>query len=137
MDGTGRRRPPPRALARVGWAAQALCMYAAVQPCVVSFPGEQVRDAIWAGADLALIAGELPLLIVMLLLAADALITSGAVLRGYCFARAETRERESLAAYLESETGRPLRRWLRREQLPRVGVLATLLLLLGRYGLLF
>ena len=58
-------------------------------------------------------------------------------LKGYCFARAETRERESLAAYLESETGRPLCRRLGREQLPLVGVLATLLLLLGRYGLLF
>ena len=75
--------------------------------------------------------------IVMLLLAADVLIVCGVVLKGYCFARAETRERESLAAYLESETGRPLCRRLRREQLPLVGVLATLLLLLGRYGLLF
>lgn len=120
-----------------GWAAQALCVYAAVQLCVASFPGRQVRAAIWEGADLAPVAHELPLLLVMLLLAADVLIVCGVVLKGYCFARAETRERESLAAYLESDTAGPLRRRLRREQLPLVGVLATLLLLLGLYGLLF
>ncbi|MGN0784652.1 MAG: hypothetical protein ACI4MR_03175 [Candidatus Aphodomorpha sp.] len=120
----------------LGWTAQALCIYAYIQLLIVTPLGAALRAAIWEGADLSPLADQLPALILLLVLLGDFLIVCGAVLKDYCFARAETREKKSIADYLENDGARPLLKRLRREQVFLAGALLALFLLLGVYYLL-
>lgn len=119
-----------------GWAAQVICLYSFLQLLIVTPQGAALRAAIWEGADLSPIADQLPALILLLVLLGDFLIVGGTVLKDYCFARAETREKKSIADYLENDGARPLLKRLRREQVFLAGALLALFLLLGVYYLL-
>ena len=119
-----------------GWAAQVICLYSFLQLLTVTPQGAALRAAIWEGADLSSVADQLPALILMLLLMGDFHIACGMVLKDYCFARAETWEKKSIAGYLESDGARPLLKRLRKEQILLAGVLLALFLLLGLYYLL-